>query len=127
VYNCSSRPGHSLILLKTDENYYLESREMKYKELVEKLNHLHNDGYFNSHYSPETHGTGDYNQFAYTTVGTCDCPKCIAHALAFGIDDHYQDHEITNEIVEELKVLYGEDNLKDALKEGVKDFDLTTQ
>ena len=100
---------------------------MKYKDIVEKLNHLHNDGYFNSHNSPETHGTGEYNQFAYTTVGTCDCPKCIAHALAFGIDDHYQDHEITEEIVEELKVLYGMDNLTDALKEDEKDFDLTIQ
>tara|TARA_Y100000031_G_scaffold46954_1_gene53539 strand:+ start:215 stop:598 length:384 start_codon:yes stop_codon:yes gene_type:complete len=127
VYNCSSRRGHSFILLKTDKNYYLESREMKYRDIVEKLNRLHNDGYFNSHYSPETHGTGDYNQFAYTTVGTCDCPKCIAHALAFGIDDHYQDHEITEEIVEELKVLYGMNDLKDALIESEKDFDLTTQ
>ncbi len=127
MYNCASRLGHSFILLKTDDNYYLESREMKYKDIVEKLNHLHNDGYFNSHHSPKTHETGDYNQFAYTTVGTCDCPKCIAHALAFGILDHYQDHEITKEIVEELKVLYGEDNLKNAVKDGVKDFDLTTQ
>ena len=99
---------------------------MKYKDIVQKLNHLHNDGYFNSHHSPETHGTGDYNQFAYTTIGTCDCPKCIAHALAFGISDHYQDQEITTEIGEELKVLYGEDNLKNAVKDGVKDFDLTT-
>ena len=99
---------------------------MKYKDIVEKLNHLQNSGYFNSHYSPETHGTGEYNQFAYTTIGTCDCPKCIAHALAFGIPDHYLDHEITKEIVEELKVLYGEDNLKDAVKDGVTDFDLTT-
>jgi hypothetical protein len=127
VYNCPSRPGHCFILLKTDEIYYLESREMKYKEVVEKLNHLHNDGYFNSHYSPETHGNGNYNQFAYTTIGTCDCPKCIAHALAFGIRDHYQDHEITEVIVEELKILYGEDNLKNAVKDGVKDFDLTTK
>jgi hypothetical protein len=110
----------------TNKIYYLESREMKYRDIVEKLNHLHNDGYFNNHHSPETHGTGDYNQFAYTTIGTCDCPKCIAHALAFGIDDHYQDHEITEEIVEELKVVYGEDNLENAVKDGVKDFGLTT-
>ncbi len=100
---------------------------MKYKDIVEKMHNLHNDGYFNSHYSPETHGTGDYNQFAYTTIGTCDCPKCIAHALAFGVDDHYEDHEITEEILEELKGLYGEDNLKNAVKDGVKDFDLTIQ
>lgn len=100
---------------------------MKYKDIVEKLNHLHNDGYFNSHHSPETHGTGKYNQFAYTTIGTCDCPKCIAHALAFGINDHYQNHEITEEIIEELKVLYKMDDLKDALIESEKDFDLTTQ
>ena len=94
---------------------------MKYKDIVEKLNHLHNDGYFNNHHSSETHGTGDYNQFAYTTIGTCECPKCIAHALAFGILDHYQDHEITKEIVEELKVLYGKDDLKDAFNEDEKD------
>jgi hypothetical protein len=94
---------------------------MKYKDIVEKMHHLHNDGYFNSHHSPETHGTGDYNQFAYTTIGTCECPKCIAHALAFGIDDHYQDHEITEEIVAELKVLYGIDSIKEAFIEGTKD------
>jgi hypothetical protein len=126
VYNCSIRPRHNFILLNTDKIYYLESREMKYKDIVGKLNHLHNDGYFNSHHSPETHGTGEYNQFAYTTIGTCDCPKCIAHALAFGIDDHYQDHEITEEIVEELKVLYKMEDLKEALIESEKDFDLTT-
>ncbi len=100
---------------------------MKYKEIVEKLNHRQNNGYFNSHYSPKTHETGDYNQFAYTTIGTCECPKCIAHALAFGIRDHYEDHEITKEIVEELKVLYKMDDLKDALIESEKDFDLTIQ
>ncbi len=100
---------------------------MKYKDLVKKLNYVHNNGYFNNHHSRETHGTGEYNQFAFTTIGTCDCPKCIAHALAFGIDDHYQDHEITEEILEELKGLYGEDNLKNAVKDGVKDFDLTIQ
>ena len=97
---------------------------MKYKDLVEKLTPVHNDGYFNSHHSPETHGTGEYNQFAYTTIGTCECPKCIAHALAFGISYHYQDHEITGEIVEELKDIYrkfGIDNLKDAFKEEEKD------
>jgi hypothetical protein len=126
VYNCSIRSRHNFILLKTDKIYYLESREMKYKDIVGKLNHLHNDGYFNSHHSPETHGTGEYNQFAYTTIGTCDCPKCIAHALAFGIDDHYQDHEITEEIVEELKVLYKMEDLKEALIESEKDFGLTT-
>jgi hypothetical protein len=127
VYNCSIRPGYSFILLKTDEIYYLESREMKYKDIVTKLNHVSNNGYFNNHNSPETHGTGTYNQFAYTTVGTCDCPKCIAHSLAFGISDHYEDHEITREIVEELKVLYGMEDLKDALIESEKDFDLTIQ
>lgn len=103
---------------------------MKYKDIVEKLNYVHNDGYFNSHYSPETHGTGDYNQFAYNTIGTCDCPKCIAHALAFGVDDHYGDREITAEIVAELKVIYGKygiDNLKDALIESEKDFNLTIE
>jgi len=100
---------------------------MKYKDIVEKLHHIHNDGYFNNHYSPETHGTGDYNQFAYTTVGTCDCSDCIAHALAFGIDDHYQDHEITEEIVEKLKGIYKMDDLKGALVESEKDFDLTIQ
>ncbi|GAX60970.1 acetoacetyl-coenzyme A synthetase [Candidatus Scalindua japonica] len=97
---------------------------MKYKDLVKKLTYVPNDGYFNSHYSPETHGTGEYNQFAYTTVGTCECPKCIAHALAFGITDHYQDHEITEEIVTELKAIYGVygiDNLKAAFKEEDKD------
>jgi hypothetical protein len=97
---------------------------MKYKDIVEKLNYIHNDGYFNNHYSPKTHGIGDYNQFAYTTTGTCDCPKCIAHALAFGICDHYEDHKITEEIVEELKGIYGIygiDNLKDAFKEDEKD------
>ncbi len=100
---------------------------MKYTDIVKKLNHLQNSGYFNSHYSPETHGTGEYNQFAYTTIGTCDCSKCIAHALAFGIGDHYQDHEITEEIIEALKVLYKMDDLKDALIESEKDFDLTIQ
>ena len=97
---------------------------MKYKDLVEKLNYVHNNGYFNSHHSRETHGTGEYVQFAFTTIGTCDCPKCIAHALAFGIDDHYQDHEITEEVVAELKAIYGAygiDNLKDAFKEEEKD------
>ncbi len=94
---------------------------MKYKDLVEKLNYVHNDGYFNNHHSRETHGTGEYNQFAFTTIGTCDCPKCIAHALAFGIDDHYQDQEITGEIVEELKGIYGIDNIKDAFNEDAKD------
>ncbi|MGR3293096.1 MAG: hypothetical protein ACUZ9M_03650 [Candidatus Scalindua sp.] len=97
---------------------------MKYKDLVEKLTPVHNDGYFNNHHSPETHGTGEYNQFAYTTIGTCECSKCIAHALAFGITDHYQDHEITGEIVEELKGIYGRfgiNNLKDAFKEEEKD------
>ncbi len=108
-------------------NNHLESREMKYKDIVTKLNYIPNNGYFNNHYSPETHGTGDYNQFAYTTIGTCDCPKCIAHALAFGISEHYEDHEITKEILEELKVLYGMDDLKDALVESEKDFDLTIQ
>ncbi len=97
---------------------------MKYKDLVEKMTSVHNDGYFNSHHSPETHGTGEYNQFAYTTIGTCECPKCIAHALAFGISEHYLEHEITGEIVEELKGIYGKvgiDNLQDAFKEGEKD------
>jgi len=97
---------------------------MKYKDIVEKLNYIQNDGYFNNHHSPETHGTGDYTQFAYTTIGTCDCPKCIAHALAFGLSDHYQEHEITGEIVEELKGIYrsyGIDNLKDAVKQEEKD------
>ena len=94
---------------------------MKYKDIVGKMQNLHNNGYFNSHYSPETHGTGDYNQFAYTTIGTCECPKCIAHALAFGIDDHYQDHEITEEVVAELKDLYGIDSIKDAFKDDAKD------
>jgi hypothetical protein len=126
VYNNAGKPEHSFILLKTDKIYYLESREMKYTDIVGKLNQLQNNGYFNSHHSPKTHETGDYNQFAYTTLGTCDCPKCIAHALAFGIDDHYQDHEITEEVLEELKVLYKMDNLKDALIESEKDFDLTT-
>lgn len=56
VYNYSSRPRHSFLLFETDEIYYLERREMKYKDIVKKLNHTHNDGYFNSHYSPETHG-----------------------------------------------------------------------
>jgi hypothetical protein len=102
-------------------NHHLESRKMKYKDIVEKMHHLHNDGYFNSHYSRETHGTGEYVQFAFTTIGTCECPKCIAHALAFGIDDHYQDHEITEEIVAELKVLYGIDSIKEAFIEGSKD------
>ncbi len=126
MYNYAGKPVHGFILLKTDKTYYLESRKMKYKDLVEKLNHLQNDGYFNSHHSPKTHETGEYNQFAYTTIGTCDCPKCIAHALAFGIDEHYLDHEITKEVVEELKVLYKMDDLKDALIESEKDFDLTT-
>jgi hypothetical protein len=97
---------------------------MKYKDLVEKLTPVHNDGYFNSHHSPETHGTGEYNQFAYTTIGTCECPKCIAHALAFGISEHYLEEEITGEIAEELKGIYGKvgvDNLKDAFKEEEKD------
>ncbi len=94
---------------------------MKYKDIVKKLNHVHNNGYFNSHYSSETHGTGDYNQFAFTTIGTCECPKCIAHALAFGIDDHYQDHEITEAIVDELKDIYGLDSIKDAFSEVEKD------
>ena len=97
---------------------------MKYNDLVKKLNNVHNDGYFNNHHSRETHGTGEYNQFAFTTLGTCDCPKCIAHALAFGIDDHYQDHEVTEEIVAELKIIYGAygiDNIKDAFKEEEKD------
>ncbi len=93
---------------------------MKYKDIVKKLNYVHNNGYFNSHYSPETHGTGEYNQFAYTTIGTCECPKCIAQALAFGIDDHYQDHEITEEIVKELKGIYGIDSIKDAFNEDEK-------
>lgn len=96
---------------------------MKYKDLVNKLTYVHNDGYFNSHYSRETHGTGEYNQFAYNTVGTCDCPKCIARALAFGIDDHYLDQEITEEIVAELKAIYGVygvDKIKDAFKEEEK-------
>lgn len=100
---------------------------MKYKDIVDKLNHVSNNGYFNNHYSPETHGSGPYNQFAYTTIGTCDCPRCIAHALAFGIHEHYEDHEITREIVEELKGIYGMENLTDALKDGEKDFDLTVQ
>ena len=97
---------------------------MKYKDLVEKLNYIHNNGYFNNHHSRETHGTGEYFQFAFTTLGTCDCPKCIAHALAFGISEHYLDHEITGEVVEELKGIYGKvgvDNLKDAFKEEEKD------
>ncbi len=97
---------------------------MKYKDLVEKLTLVLNDGYFNSHHSPETHGTGEYNQFAFTTIGTCECPKCVAHALAFGISEHYLEHEITGEIAEELKDIYGKvgiDNLKDAFKEGEKD------
>lgn len=97
---------------------------MKYKDIVTKLNHVPNNGYFNNHHSPVTHGTGDYNQFAYTTIGTCDCPKCIAHALASGIDDHYQDHGITEEIVVELKAIYGVygiDNIKGAFKEEEKD------
>ena len=95
---------------------------MKYRDIVEKLNHRQNNGYFNSHYSPKTHETGDYNQFAYTTIGTCECPKCIAHALAFGMRDHYEDHEITKEVVEELKELYSNDNLENAVKDE-KDFD----
>ena len=97
---------------------------MKFKDLVEKLTPVHNDGYFNSHHSRETHGTGEYNQFAFTTIGTCECPKCIAHALAFGISEHYLDHEITGEVVEELKGIYGKlgiDNLKGAFKEEEKD------
>lgn len=97
---------------------------MKYKDIVTKLNHVPNNGYFNNHHSHETHGTGEYNQFAYNTIGTCNCPKCIAHALASGIDDHYQDHEITEEVVAELKAIYGcygIDNLKDAFKEDIKD------
>lgn len=127
MYNYSGRPRHSFLLFETDEIYYLESREMKYKDIVEKLNHRYNNGYFNNHYSPETHGSGPYNQFAYTTIGTCDCPKCIAHAIAFGIRGHYEDHDITEEIVEELKGVYGMENLTDALKDGEKDFDLTFQ
>ncbi len=94
---------------------------MKYKDLVRTVNNLHNNGYFNNHCSTETHGTGPYNQFAYTTIGTCECPECIAHALAFGIDDHYSDVEITEEIIDKLKELYGINNLRDALIEGDKD------
>ncbi len=94
---------------------------MKYKNLLNKLNNLHNDGYFNNHYSTETHGTGPYNQFAHTTIGTCECPECIAHALAFGIDDHYLEVEITEEIVNKLKGLYRVDNLRDVLIEKEKD------
>ena len=94
---------------------------MKYKDIVEKLQHLLNNGYFNSHHSAETHGTGDYNQFAYTTIGTCECPKCIAHALAFGIDDYYLDQEITEEIVAELKALYEINSMKEAFTKEEKD------
>ena len=93
---------------------------MKYKEMVEKLNHIQNDGYFNSNYSPVTHETGTYNQFAFTTIGTCECADCIAHALAFGIEDHYVDHEITEEITEKLKDIYEIDNIKDAFIEDEK-------
>lgn len=96
---------------------------MRYKDIVEKLNYIHNDGYFNNHYSPETHGTGTYNQFPFTTIGTCDCPKCVAHALAFGIREHYEEHMITKEIIEELKGIYGMDNIANALKGNEKDFD----
>lgn len=94
---------------------------MKYKDLVKKLTHIHNNGYFNNHYSPETHGTGPYNQFPYTTIGSCECAECIANALAIGIRDHYGDVDITEEIVDKLKCLYGINNIRDALREEEKD------
>ncbi len=95
---------------------------MKYKDIVEKLNHIHDDGYFNNHYSKETHGTGSYHQFPFTTIGTCECSRCIAHALAFGIRGYYEDHEITKDIAEELKGIYGINNLVNAFKENKKEF-----
>jgi hypothetical protein len=94
---------------------------MKYKEIVDKLNHIHDDGYFNNHCSKETHGTGSFNTSPFYTIGTCECASCIAHALAFGMHGHYEEKMITQEIIEELKSIYGIEELIDAVREGKKD------
>ncbi len=90
---------------------------MKYKDLVDKLNHVHDDGYFNSHYSKVTHGTGPFNQFSTYTLGTCDCASCIAHSLAFGMHGHYEENIITEDVIKELKSIYRLEDLLEAAKE----------
>ncbi|MDR4504004.1 MAG: hypothetical protein MRK01_04315 [Candidatus Scalindua sp.] len=93
---------------------------MKYKDIVDKLHHMPDDGYFNSHYSKETHGTGSFKQFSFYTIGTCECARCIAHALAFGMHGYYEEKMITEEIIEELKSIYGMKELINAVKEEQK-------
>ncbi|GJQ59236.1 MAG: hypothetical protein D8M57_05155 [Candidatus Scalindua sp. AMX11] len=94
---------------------------MKYTDIVYKLNHIQDDGYFNNHYSKETHGTGSFNTSPFYTIGTCECASCIAHALAFGMHGHYGEKMITQEIIEELKSIYGIEDLLDAVREEKKE------
>ncbi|MDR4497113.1 MAG: hypothetical protein MRK02_04195 [Candidatus Scalindua sp.] len=93
---------------------------MKYKDIVNKLNHIQDDGYFNNHHSRQTHGTGPFNQFPFYTIDSCECASCIAHALAFGMRGHYEEEKITEEIIEELKGVYGIEYVIDAVKEEEK-------
>jgi len=93
---------------------------MKYKDIVNKLNHIHDDGYFNNHHSQKTHGTGPFNTSPFYTIGSCECASCVAHALAFGMHGYYEEKKITDEILEELKGVYGIEDVIHAVKEEEK-------
>ena len=93
---------------------------MKYKDIVNKLTHILDDGYFNNHHYRQTHGTGLFNTSPFYTIGSCECASCVAHALAFGMRGYYEEKKITEEILEELKGVYGIEEVIGAVKEEEK-------